>query len=106
MLGGASEGAMQLPGRTSVVPCGQSCPGVTRVPPPRCAASAALIAPQIRMTRTVRKGRMEYPFSHEPNHLPNGAGRSELFDLVLTVPGAKQHFVRMLAEQGRAPFGI
>ena len=34
---------LQLPGRTSVVPGGHSWPGVTRVPPPRCAASTAPI---------------------------------------------------------------
>ena len=33
MLGAGISGAWQLPGRISVVPAGQGCPGGTRVPP-------------------------------------------------------------------------
>src|SRR5688572_2409249 len=93
MLGGGSEGAMQLPGRTSVAPGGQSWPAVTRVPPPLCAASTAPIAPLIRMTRTVRKNRMESPFSHEPNLRPEpSCGTSVRHRLVSSVPQRHRGF--------------
>jgi hypothetical protein len=46
MLGGAVDGAWQLPGRVSVVP-GASCPGVMRAPPPLRAATPATSAPPV-----------------------------------------------------------
>ena len=55
MLGGGSEGAWQLPGLTSVVPGGQSCPGVIWVPPRMpCAAIAPLRAPLARRATMIR----------------------------------------------------
>src|SRR5688500_14986668 len=115
MLGGASDGAMQLPGRTSVVPGGHSWPAATRVPPRTpCAASAAPSAAlMMMMAKTGRVGRMESPFSHEPPRstlvvdrraeLPRDAGYSELLDLVVAVTGAAQHRIGVLTEQRRAP---
>src|SRR5687767_3383662 len=115
MLGGGSDGAMQLPGRTSVVPGGHSWPAATRVPPRMpCAASAAPSAAlMMMMAKTGRVGRMESPFSHEPPRstlvvdrraeLPRDAGYSELLDLVVAVTGAAQHRIGVLTEQRRAP---
>ena len=55
-LGGGSDGAMQLPGRTSVVPGGHCWPGAMRVPPRM--PSAAITAPSAAemMTTTAVRG--------------------------------------------------